>query len=249
MATGEQPLPPSVLDDIRKSRSHPRPTQFDYLHLRYLLVHLKRAIAQLPEPPRDVLDVFCGTRPYERLLPPTSSYVSMDINARFGVPDLVTDEFLPFPDCSFDLVMCIEAFHYVPDPSVGVAELFRVVRPGGSAIVAVPHVWEYDPNTVEHRFTGPELVRLFDRWEDVALLQDGGRAVVWATQTGHMVALLEQHLALRLGHWRLLRAAFVPSYLLVNAIGMQLERAFRARSERYEVLPMNLMVVARRPPK
>ena len=246
---GERPLPDGILDDIRRSRRHPRPTQFDYLHLRYLLVHLKRAIAQTPDPVIDVLDVFCGTRPYVDLLPAASRYVGLDINVRWGVPEVVSQEFLPFDDETFDLVMCIEAFQYVPDPVLGVAEISRVLRPGGTAIIAVPHVWEYDPMTTEHRFTGPALGRLFDGWDDVTVLQDGGRAVVWATQTGHMLALLEEHLSTRFGHGEAIRMAFVPCYLMVNAIGMQLERLFRARSADDLTLPMNLSVVARRPTK
>lgn len=45
-------------------------------------------------------------------------------------------EELPFPDGSFDLVMCTRALHHVRRPDIVVAEMARVVRPGGQVIVA-----------------------------------------------------------------------------------------------------------------
>ncbi|MEU7138788.1 class I SAM-dependent methyltransferase [Nocardia sp. NPDC046473] len=45
-------------------------------------------------------------------------------------------EELPFPDGTFDLVMCTRALHHVERPDIVVAEMARVVRPGGQVIVA-----------------------------------------------------------------------------------------------------------------
>lgn len=42
---------------------------------------------------------------------------------------------LPFPDASFDLVTAIETHYYWPDLPRDVKEVFRVVKPGGTAIV------------------------------------------------------------------------------------------------------------------
>lgn len=38
---------------------------------------------------------------------------------------------LPFPDNSFDLVGCVEAFEVMPDIETPLSELYRVLRPGG----------------------------------------------------------------------------------------------------------------------
>ena len=49
---------------------------------------------------------------------------------------LVADaEHLPFPDGSFDLVYSYGVVHHTPDPERAVAEIHRVVRPGGEARV------------------------------------------------------------------------------------------------------------------
>ena len=57
--------------------------------------------------------------------------MGLDILDVYRLADVVTEEFLPLPDEAFDLVMSTEAFHYVRDPEHGVAEIRRVLRPGG----------------------------------------------------------------------------------------------------------------------
>lgn len=38
---------------------------------------------------------------------------------------------LPFPDATFDVVSCLEALEFMPDPDGALRELLRVLRPGG----------------------------------------------------------------------------------------------------------------------
>jgi SAM-dependent methyltransferase len=245
---GSDLFPDWEFQELRRTRRHPRPTQPDYLHTRYLVRDLRAALDRISGPVKDVLDVFCGTRPYEDLLPANARIIGLDVeNNPYGVADVVTNEFLPFPDESFDVVLSTEAFHYVPDPARGVGEIFRVLRPGGTVIVAVPLVWEYDRTILEHRFTGPELEALFESWEDVVLVENGGMAVAWATLTGWMVNLAELRTRRRLGGRRLLHPAFVLVYLAVNAIGAVLDRMERHFDRHPYTLPMNLLVSARRP--
>jgi SAM-dependent methyltransferase len=193
-----------------------------------------------------VLDVFCGTRPYDELLRAGSEVVGLDIDDRHGVADVVTDAFLPFPDESFDLVLCAEAFHYVGDPAAGVAELRRVLRHGGTAVVSVPLVWEYDPTILEHRFTGPELEHLFRAWDEVRVVVNGERAVVWATVTGRMLNLVEERLA-RGPATPVVRATFALAYLAVNLVASVAERVEGRLARGNTMLPMNLLLTARRP--
>jgi SAM-dependent methyltransferase len=245
---GETPFSADRVRAMQRTRRHPRATQFDYLHVRRLVDDLTDVLARLGDAVVDVLDVYCGTRPYDDLLSPRARVTGLDIPGNpYGVADVVSDKFLPFPDASFDLVMCLEAFHYVPDPEQGVAEIARVLRAGGHALVAVPLVWEYDRTVLEHRFTGPELENLFEGWGDVSVVENGGRAVAWSTLTGSLAYMIEGHVSERLGLRRLLHPAFAGFYLMVNAAGVALDRAERRYARSSLTLPMNLLVTARRP--
>lgn len=42
---------------------------------------------------------------------------------------------LPFPDSTFDVVTCLEALEFMPDPAAALAEMVRVLRPGGLLII------------------------------------------------------------------------------------------------------------------
>ncbi|HEX7444727.1 MAG TPA: class I SAM-dependent methyltransferase, partial [Acidimicrobiales bacterium] len=48
---------------------------------------------------------------------------------------------LPFPDDAFDRVIASEILEHVPQDGVAIAEIFRVVRPGGLVAVSVPRRW------------------------------------------------------------------------------------------------------------
>ena len=230
---------------FRRSRHHPRLTQFDYLHHRQLVDDLQEALGSVPHPVSDVLDVYCGTRPYDDLLPSGARSLGMDINDHYGPVDVITSEFLPFEDESFDLVMCIEAFHYVPDPEHGAAEIRRVLRPGGTAVVAVPLIWEYDRTILEHRFTGPELEALFSGWEAVNVVENGGRGVSWSLLTVRMIHMLELRLPSAVRRWT--KPLFRLAYVAVNGSGFVLEAAERRYAQGKLILPANLLLTARRP--
>ena len=237
-------LPPEEVAKLRRTRRHPRWTQSDYLHVRYLVGALERTLPNLVPSARDVLDFFCGSRPYDDLMPSSARVTGLDVSDWAGIADVVTTEFLPFADESFDMVTCFEAFYYVQDPPAAVDEIRRVLRPGGAVVLTASLPWEYDTTILEHRYTGPELAELFKDWDEVEVSENGGYAVSWATLTGRIVQVAEERAPapLRIA----LRPLLMLAYLLINAAGACLDWAERRRS-RIKVLPMNVMLTARRP--
>jgi SAM-dependent methyltransferase len=102
----------------------------------------------------DVLDVGCGRKPYRRFSSATR-YVGVDIdtpNTRsLGVADVLYDgRHLPFPDASFDAVLCSQVFEHVFTPAEFLAEIFRVLRPGGRLVLTVPFVWDEHEQPIDY---------------------------------------------------------------------------------------------------
>jgi len=115
------------------------------------LGRLYRAAAEIGRQPAGsrILDVPCGGGVALRALAPGQdvAYVAADISStmldrtlraaeRRGVADQVTTVAadvadLPFEDGGFDLVVTFTGLHCFPDPHAAVAEMARVLRPGG----------------------------------------------------------------------------------------------------------------------
>jgi SAM-dependent methyltransferase len=231
----------------RRRRRRPSRTQHDYLQLRRLADDLERVLSALPQDSPRVLDLFCGMRPYEDLLPAGARVTGLDITDEFGLADVVTRDFLPFDDDAFDVVLCTQAFYYVPDPARAAAELLRVLRPGGELVITVPHVQEYAREGLEHRFTGPELAELFAAWEDLSIQESGGRAVSWATISGRYVLDAERALAGTAVPAPVTGLLARGACLLVNGAGVLLEALDRRIGKPGYALPCNLLLHARAP--
>ena len=114
-------------------------------------------------------------------------------------------------------------------------------------LISVPLVWEYDRTVLEHRFTGPSLMRLFGGWDEVTVIENGGRAVSWATLSALIVSMGEWHVPERFQLRRALHPGFAGLYLLVNGVGIVLDGVERRFARSSMTLPMNLLVTARRP--
>lgn len=113
---------------------------------------LRRAVRGLPLGPRDVvLDVPCGdgfyTAKLARRLTPHGKVVAADLSdaflararRRFDRPGGLPAEFvkadvyrLPFDHGAFDAVWCARSLISLDDPAAALAELRRVVKPGGA---------------------------------------------------------------------------------------------------------------------
>lgn len=104
---------------------------------------------RLPATPTNVLDAGAGTgRVTRSLLAAGWDVTAMDLSAgmlaelrrrspevdtviaRLGTP-------LPLPDAAFDAVVSLRVLKYVDRPDVAFAELGRVLRPGGTAVIEV----------------------------------------------------------------------------------------------------------------
>ncbi len=110
---------------------------------------LKRGIAHYaPRISGNVLDFGCGSKPYESFFAHVVSYTGVDIevsghNHIDSKVDVYYDgKTLPFPDHHFDAVVCFEVFEHVFNLDEVLAEIGRVLKPGGQLLISIPFAWD-----------------------------------------------------------------------------------------------------------
>jgi SAM-dependent methyltransferase len=126
----------------RKSSSRPSPFAVDWLINRHLMRSIRHASATHAR--GLLLDVGCGGRPHESIfLPYVDRYIGVDTPAsalsRVDVAAIASH--LPFPDQTFDTVLCTEVLEHLSDPATCLREMGRVLRVGGHLILTTPQLW------------------------------------------------------------------------------------------------------------
>jgi SAM-dependent methyltransferase len=101
-----------------------------------------------------VLDAGCGAgQGTGKLLARGAQVIALDLGpdlvaltrARHGVPAVVGDLMqLPFPDDHFRYIFSSEVIEHTPQSAQALAELYRVLRPGGHLVLSTPNwLWQY----------------------------------------------------------------------------------------------------------
>src|SRR5574341_1551049 len=137
-----------------------------------------------------VLDVCCGTGasalPAAQLTGPEGTVIAVDLaedllqlgRAKAKTAGLRNIEFrradmtaLKFPDRHFDAVVCVFGIFFVPDMEAQVAELWRVVRPGGQLAITTwgPGIFSpaYEVWLAAVRRVRPDLYSAFNPWDRI----------------------------------------------------------------------------------
>jgi SAM-dependent methyltransferase len=146
-----------------------------------------------------VLDLGCRSGALTRHFLEENEVVGLDVDraalakaAALGIETVVADveEPLPFPDESFDVVVAGELFEHLRFPQDLVAEIRRLLRPGGALAGSVPNAFNVQnrlrflrglpperDRTHLHMFQPEDLQELLAGFEDVRLTFVGGRYV------------------------------------------------------------------------
>ena len=85
-------------------------------------------------------------------------------------------EQLDFPDGTFDCLLSVSTFEHFHGPERVLAEMFRVLRPGGAALVSFEPVWTASYGHHLHHFG--EVSRLVPPWSHLYLSKEQMRAVL-----------------------------------------------------------------------
>lgn len=99
---------------------------------------------------------------------------------RRGLQDLIRHDVAAYPwpvaDGAFEAVTALDVVEHVEDDAAMAAEIRRVLRPGGLAVISVPSfqwLWSYWDEQLGHR-------RRYTKSQLTALLRRAGFRVVWA---------------------------------------------------------------------
>ena len=121
-------------------------------HSPWFLAQLKIVLEMLGSEEGRLLDIGCAAgAEFEPLLARGFQIVGIDYSPemlrlarqRFGASHSVhlaraDAEALPFPDASFDQVVCLGVFEYLTTYERSLNEIHRVLRPGGMVIISLP---------------------------------------------------------------------------------------------------------------
>ena len=125
----------------------------------------------------DLLELGCGEgRGVELLAPLAESYIGMDkiasvitsLKGQYPDYQFMSGVFPPFPfeDNSFDSIVTFQVIEHVRDDEGFVKEIYRVLKPGGKALITTPNIkmtlsrnpWH------EREYTGDELTTLCKKY-------------------------------------------------------------------------------------
>lgn len=209
--------------------------QADCLHSRALAAAIGEAS---PLVSGRVLDVGCGNRPYEGLFASATSYLGLDAIREAGRPDALGLAWaLPVRSGAFDTVVSFQTLEHLEEPAGAIAEMARVLRPGGHLVLTAPQAWRvheaphdffrYTPFGLRHLAAKAGL-------EPLSVATQGG---VWTS----IASMLNNAVDVRIGR-KVHRFVTMTTYLATNTACALLERVWRDDDD-----ANNLLLVARKP--
>jgi len=138
------------------------------------------------------IDLGCGNMPFRDLLADkVTTYHTLDLSARSDRVTYVGDirDMSMISDASYNSAICLEVLEHIPDPLQAVREIHRILKPGGTVIVSVPHLSRLHDEPHDYfRFTIHGLCHLLEStgFEVLEIQKKGGML----SFLGHQVSTL-----------------------------------------------------------
>lgn len=77
---------------------------------------------------------------------------------------------LPFEDNSFDFILCNHVLEHIPDDTLAMQELYRILAPGGIAILQIPQDLQREKTFQDDSITDPkERAKIFGQYDHVRI--------------------------------------------------------------------------------
>jgi SAM-dependent methyltransferase len=138
-----------------------------------------------------LLDAGCGTMPFRQYLEGcVAEYHSLDVEKRVPEVEFVADvqDMRIVSSGSYDTVFCSEVLEHIPEPKRAIAEVRRILRPGGKCIFTVPYLSRLHEEPFDYfRYTRHGLQ---------FLLEKNGFRVLEIVSTGSLFSFLGHQLSM-----------------------------------------------------
>lgn len=166
-------------------------------------------------------------------MPGAADYVSLDYPVTavglYGArPDVFgTAGSLPFRDASFDTLLLLDVLEHLPDPQAALAEVARVLAPGGRLLLTVPFLYPIhdDPHDYQRYTRNGLRVALERAGLRVGRLEAHGRALETAALMGNLALSKSVLDAVHRRHPFALAAVLLPLWVpLANVASWVLAR-------------------------
>lgn len=94
-------------------------------------------------------------------------YTTTDLNS--PIADVKADICnLPFEENSFDFIICNHVLEHIPDDTKAMQEIYRVLAPGGTAILQIPYTATLEKTFEDDSITDPkERAKIFGQYDHV----------------------------------------------------------------------------------
>ncbi|HEY4905395.1 MAG TPA: class I SAM-dependent methyltransferase [Candidatus Sulfotelmatobacter sp.] len=220
-----------------RERLYPSLSNPSWLVLRKRREIFRKWLLSLESCELHVLDVGGRVQPYRPLLKGRlRRYVAIDPR-RTPLVDIVgRGEQMPLRSAQFDLIVCTQVLEYAPDPRLVIAEIHRVLKPGGYVMLSVPAVFPQDSEFDSWRFLPPGLKSLMHSFSGFEILPEGGSiAGLFRTLCVWVSFFARPHFV-----GTLLRFTVIP---VLNVIAACLDSLFSASNDQFTA---NFSVIAQK---
>jgi SAM-dependent methyltransferase len=170
-----------TLDAVNREgqeRLYPSLTNPNWLVLRRRREIFQKWLEQVDGRDLNVLDVGGRIQPYRPLLEGRlRRYLAVDLRPTPLVNVVARGEQIPLASAHFDLVICTQVLEYIPDPAGVIAEIHRVLKPGGCLLLSVPAASPRDADEDRWRFLPAALRQLMAPFSHIEVVPEGGSIV------------------------------------------------------------------------